>query len=97
MTRFQRIGFVALLIAAILGGGAVAYVAVTNRKRGKRWSLLWPETRAKVLQLEKLAQANGLSVMFWDGWRDPAETLLNIAKGTSKVKDAFGSGFLFQT
>ena len=62
-----------------------------NRKVGKRWNYLWPQTRAKVNELEALAKANGLDVMFFDGWRDPAETLKNIQKGTSKVKDAYSS------
>lgn len=91
MGRWQRAGILTLLIAAVVGGG-VAYVAVTNRKRGKRWDLLWPETKRKVNELEAVAKVNGLDVMFWDGWRDPKTTLENIAKGTSKVKDAFGSG-----
>ena len=43
------------------------------------------------MQLIREANRQGLDVMFWDGWRDPAETLHNIAKGTSKVKDAYGS------
>lgn len=89
MNRWQRIGLIVLVLAAIAGGG---YFAVTaGRKIGKRWKWLIPEARTKATQLEQLAKANGLSVMFWDGWRDPAETLQNIAKGTSKVADAWAS------
>lgn len=73
---------------ALLGGG---YMAVTNRKAGPRWDRMLPEARAKAEQLEQLANARGLTVMFWDGWRDPAATLKNIAAGTSKVTDALGS------
>lgn len=89
MTRWQRIGLIVLVLAAIAGGG---YFAVTaGRKYGKRWTWLLPEAQRKALELERLAKANGLNVMFWDGWRDPAETLQNIAKGTSKVADAWAS------
>ena len=61
------------------------------RKTGDRWNYMLPGTREKVAALETLAAHNGLLVMFWDGWRDPADTLKNIAAGTSKVTDAFGS------
>lgn len=88
MTRWQRIGLLLLLVGAIAGTG---YIAVTSRKRGKRWFWLLPEMRQKVTAIEREAKRQGLDVMFWDGWRDPAETLQNIAKGTSWVKDAYGS------
>lgn len=80
----------AVALALIVAGGG-GFLAVTNRKTGPRWERLLPELRAKVLQLEAKARERGLDVMFWDGWRDPAETLKNIAAGTSKVKDAYGS------
>ena len=89
MTRWQRIGILLLVVGAIAGTGY--YAVTTGRKRGKRWTWLVPEARTKAIQLVREANRQGLNVMFWDGWRDPAETLHNIAKGTSKVKDAYGS------
>lgn len=79
-----------LAVGLLLAGGG-GYVAVTNRKAGDRWERMLPELKVKVLELELQARDRGLDVMFWDGWRDPQETLRNIAAGTSKVKDAFGS------
>lgn len=89
MNRWQRLGLLFLVVAAIAGGGY--YAVTTGRKTGKRWTWMVPDARAKAAQLERLANQQGLNVMFWDGWRDPAETIRNIEKGTSKVKDAYGS------
>lgn len=86
MGTWQRAGILTLLVAAIIGGG-VAYVAVTNRKRGPRWTRLTPTMRRKVNELEQKARSQGLNVMFWDGWRDPSVTIANIKAGTSKLKD----------
>ena len=89
MNRWQKLGLLILAIGAIAAGG---YYAVTGgRKVGRRWTWLVPEARTKIGQLEREARRQGLDVLFWDGWRDPGETLANIAKGTSKVKDAYGS------
>lgn len=85
MERWQLAAAGLFLIA---GGG---YLHMSNRKSGPRWERVLPELKQKTLQLELLARERGLDVMFWDGWRDPAETVKNIAAGTSKVKDAFGS------
>lgn len=77
------LGALALFAA---GGG---YVMATNRKAGARWSRLLPAARAKVEQLEAAARAEGLNVMFFDGWRSPEDSAKNIAAGTSKVTDPF--------
>lgn len=89
LSKVQRVGFVVLLVGAIAGGG---YWAVTaGRRQGKRWAWLTAEARTKATALVAEANRQGLNVMFWDGWRDPQVTLENIAKGTTKVKDAYGS------
>lgn len=64
---------------------------MTNRMEGPRWEKMLPSARAKALQLVNAARAAGLPVMFWEGWRDPADTIKNIAAGTSKVADAYSS------
>lgn len=89
MTRWQQVGIVVLIVGAIAGGGY--YMATAGRRQGKRWLWLTPTARTKALAVLAEANRQGLNVMFWDGWRDPQQTLENIAAGTSKVKDAYGS------
>ena len=86
MTRYAWFGVV--LILAALGGG---YSIVTNRMSGARWDRMLPETRTQALELVRRANAAGLDVMFWDGWRSPQATARNVAAGTSKVADSYGS------
>ncbi len=50
-----------------------------------------PAAQQKALQLIDLAKQQGLDVQFWEGWRDPAVELTNIAAGTSKLKDPIDS------
>lgn len=70
-----------------------------GRMSGPRWDRLTPEAKAKATELLNAAQAQGLDVMFWDGWRDPEEEKKHIADGTSKLKDplntlhAWGTAF----
>lgn len=80
----------ALLAIAVIGGGGY-YVTQTDRKRGPRWDRLLPQMRAKVLELEQRANAAGLPVMFFEGWRTPEASAANMAAGTSKVKDPLDS------
>jgi len=73
--------------------------AISGRMSGPRWDRLTPEAKAKATELLNAAQAQGLDVMFWDGWRDPEEEKKHIAAGTSKLKDplntlhAWGTAF----
>ena len=71
-----------------MGGG---YLIVTKRQVGNRWTRLLPETRSKAQQLIDKANAAGLRVMFWDGWRAPEESAKNIAAGTSQLSDPYNS------
>ena len=78
-----------LIVGALAGGGY--YMATGGRRAGKRWLWMTPGAKAKATALIAEANRQGLNVMFWDGWRDPSETLKNIAAGTSKVTDAYSS------
>lgn len=80
------LGLAALALAA--GGG---YVAVTSRQVGPRWYRLLPEARAKAAELVRQANAAGLPVMFWEGWRTPEASAKNIAAGTSQVSHPLNS------
>lgn len=73
---------------AVAGGG---YVAMTNRKIGPRWTRLLPQAREKAQELERLANAQGIPAMFFDGWRSPEVSAQNIAKGASRVADPLDS------
>jgi len=71
------------------GAGVIEKLAaaVASRMTGPRWDRLTPDAKAKAQDLVTAAQAQGLDVMFWEGWRDPEEEKKNIAAGTSKLKD----------
>lgn len=77
----------ALLLVAAAGG----YYMATNRMGGRRWDFLLPLLQGRAQRHLEAANRAGLSVMFYDGWRDPVDTRDNIARGTSKVKDEFAS------
>lgn len=77
-------------VALLLAGGPIL-ITMSERKRGPRWDNLHPELRRLVPLIEADARAEGLEVMFWDGWRDPGASAANIAAGTSKLKDPFNS------
>jgi hypothetical protein len=79
------LGALALLTA---GGG---YVMATNRKTGARWNRLLPAARAAAEKLEAAARAEGLNVMFFDGWRSPEESARNYVAGTSRLSDPYNS------
>jgi len=87
----KRTGWWLLLGAGallLLGGGA-GYYMMMARMSGPRWDRLLPETKARTLALLAAAQAAGLQVMFFKGWRDPAVEAQNIQNGTSHLKDPY--------
>lgn len=88
MTRLQWL-LIGLLAAFGLAGGG--YYLATNRMSGPRWNRLLPQAKNAAQLLLQKAQDNGLQVMFFDGWRDPAESAANIAKGVSFITDPFNS------
>ncbi len=84
------LGFVALALGGTRQGRALiaeGVQAVTERKTGPRWTGLTQAMRDAVLRVEAEAARRGVQVMFWDGWRSPAEEQQYIDKGTSKLKD----------
>jgi hypothetical protein len=89
----KRFGWWLLLGAGalLLVGGGAGYYIMTQRMTGPRWDRLLPEMKTKALALLTAAEKAGLSVMFWEGWRDPAVEVANIASGTSKLKDPLNS------
>ena len=64
---------------------------MADRKRGPRWENLHPTTRAMCLQLLEEAEAEGLRVMFWDGWRPEQKQSARISEGVSFVSDPLNS------
>jgi hypothetical protein len=78
-----------LLLLIMAAGFALwkGYDIMTDKMKGPTWDNLIPSTRAKTLSLLEKAAAAGLSVMFFEGWRDPVDEAAYIAKGTSKLKD----------
>lgn len=83
--------WLAIGVGALLLAGGPILSTVTERKRGPRWERLHPELRRLVPLIEAEARAQGLDVMFWDGWRDPHASAANIAAGTSRLKDPVNS------
>jgi len=78
--------------AATLGLGTTGVAIMTSdRMKGPRWDNLLPEAKGKALRLIEAAKRGGLDVMFWEGWRDPAQEAADIARGTSHLKDPFNS------
>ncbi len=61
--------------------------AMYRRKSGPRWDGLTERMRAAVPVIENYCAARGVNVMFWDGWRSPADEEKAIAAGTSKLSD----------
>jgi hypothetical protein len=82
-----------LLIIAIAYGGARMYIS--KRMKGPRWDMLTPDMKLKVLDLLRAAETAGLRVMFWEGWRSVEAEQAEMAKGTSKLKDAYNTRHLW--
>ncbi len=87
MERWQWLAL-GILAALGLGGG---YYVVTNRMQGPRWDRLLPQAKQAALALVQKANDAALDVMFWEGWRDPAESAANITKGTTWITDPYDS------
>lgn len=75
------------VVAATFGG----YMYMTDRMTGDRWNKLTPKAQRLALQVVSKAQAAGLNVMFYDGWRSAEEQKKNMDKGTSWVSDPYSS------
>ena len=80
-------------IGLALAAGGAGYVVVTARKNGPRWNNLLPAARAKIEELERAAETQGLAVMFYDGWRSPEDQkkLMANPAGVTKVTDPLDS------
>jgi len=66
-------------------------IIMSIRRSGPRWNKMLPQTQQKADALVLLAKANGLDVMFYDGWRSPEDVMENLKAGTSKITDPYGS------
>ncbi len=84
-------GVVGLIILMMSTKGAVSTQINKRRMKGERWNNLLPSAKSKAIALLRMANDEGLNVMFWDGWRSPSETIKNMKAGTTKVKDPYGS------
>lgn len=80
-----------LLGAGLLVGGGVYVVQNRDRMNGPRYDRLLPSTKRKLDAHLAQAQAAGLDVMFFDGWRDPVASAKNISNGASKLTDPLDS------
>lgn len=94
MNRRVLVGLSLLGIGLAVGGG---YVIVNARKNGARWSNMIPDARAKADQLEAQANAAGLPVMFWEGWRTPDDeaALMRNPAGVTKVREPLDSSHVW--
>ncbi len=60
---------------------------ITSRMSGPRWDYLLPEMRRRATLLLEEADRLGLSVVFWEGYRNEDEQRGMMAKGVSWVTD----------
>jgi len=81
------VGGVALLL---IGAGGL-FVMSNDRMKGPRWTGLLPQMKKDVLELLNRARAAGLDVMFYDGWRSPAQEKKYESKGTSALHDPYNN------
>lgn len=83
-----------VLFLAFLAFGGIFFM---NRKRmsGPSWNNLAPTMKAKIIALLDRANAAGLSVMFWEGWRSVEDEQKHIDNGTSKLSDPFNTVHLW--
>lgn len=88
MKRVLLWGSLVGLVMLLTWGG---HRILSKRMTGKRWDYVLPEMKELAFKLLKKAEEAGLSVIFYDGWRDTQEQLKNIAKGTSFVKNPLNS------
>lgn len=81
----------------ILGGAVglllAGFSTMTGSKymSGRNWNYVLPEMKQKVLQLLAEAKAQGLHVMFYNGWRSPAQEAADQKHGTSDLTSAYDS------
>jgi hypothetical protein len=81
-----------LILLLVLGFIGFAYFGgfVNKRKMiGETWDKLIPSIKEKVLATLAQAEAEGLSVMFFEGWRSPEDEQADIDKGTSHLTDPY--------
>lgn len=82
-----------LAIVAIFGKKAVMFV--TDRMNGDRWNKLTPETQNRTIDLLNRAEAAGLDVMFFEGWRSVEQEQADIAAGTSHLSNPYDTYHLW--
>lgn len=80
------LGGIGLALLLFPGG-----VLMIDRMNGPRYNWLLPVMKLKLTELLRRAKAQGLDVMFWDGWRSPAAEAKDQQKGTSALHDSYAS------
>lgn len=84
----------ALIIALIgvaiytLFYGKETVMKFSKYMKGKTWNRMLPELQKRTTATIEQAQAEGLDVMFYEGWRSVTRSQEMIDKGTSKLKNA---------
>lgn len=62
-----------------------------SRMSGPTWDALVPQMKSAVLAILARAKAEGLAIMFFQGWRSAASEEANMQKGTSWVGTPYDS------